>query len=77
MKTLLLTCVLSLVATQALAVSSRNWGITSRIAGLGGATIYTEAPPVGPELDRRGIPWWWTARDGPLVVPLGTSFEVD
>ncbi len=30
-----------------------------------------EGPPIGTELDRRGIPWRWTARDGPLGVFLG------
>jgi len=27
-------------------------------------------PPIGPELDRRGIPWRWTGRDGPLALRL-------
>lgn len=30
----------------------------------------TTPPAVGPELDRRGLPWRWTGRDGPLVLRL-------
>ena len=27
-------------------------------------------PPIAAELDRRGLPWRWTARDGPLGLGL-------
>lgn len=64
MKAILLTCVVSLLATETLAVSSRNWGVTSRIAGLGGGTTFTEAPPVGPEPAFDGTTGFLTSDSG-------------
>lgn len=56
-------------ATQVLAVSSRNWGITSRISGLGGNPIFTQAPPVGSEPAFDGTTGFLTSDSG--NIPLG------
>ncbi len=48
-RTLCLAFAWVLVAQPALADSFRSWGITSRVGGLGGATVFTEAPDPPPE----------------------------
>jgi len=30
----------------------------------------SEPPAIGPELERRGIPWRWTGAEGPLALRL-------
>jgi hypothetical protein len=70
MKMLLLTCVFSLIATQVLAITSRNWGAYARISSPGGGTIYTEAPPVGPEPAFDGTTGFITSDSGNIPPGL-------